>query len=175
MKTREKSPPEWVFVATGGAAGTLARAGLDALAELFPYSGVLASFMLLPWSTLLANLGGAFFLGALSAFLTRKTEPTPRLLRLRLLAVTGFAGAFTTYGTLIAASATAMMRTPNVTTILSAAAASLLMLLLGVISAAGGWGLVKKLVAVAETQRIGTVKRKAPSKDAEVCETEVLE
>lgn len=65
MKTREKSLPEWVFVATGGAAGALARAGLDALAELFPYSGFLASFMLLPWSTLLANLGGAFFLGAL--------------------------------------------------------------------------------------------------------------
>lgn len=175
MKTREKSLPEWVFVATGGAAGALARAGLDALAELFPYSGVLASFMLLPWSTVAANLGGAFFLGALSAFLTRKMELTPQLLRLRLLAATGFAGAFTTYGTLIAASATAMIRAPNVTTILSAAAASLLMLFLGVISAAGGWGLVKKLARVAETQRIGTVKRKAPSKDAEACETEVLE
>ncbi len=175
MKTREKSLPEWVFVATGGAAGALARAGLDALAELFPYSGVLASFMLLPWSTVAANLGGAFFLGALSAFLTRKMEPTPQLLRLRLLAATGFAGAFTTYGSLIAASGMAMIRTPNVTTILSAAAASLLLLLLGVISAAGGWGLVKKLARVAETQRIGTMKRKAPSKDAEACETEVLE
>lgn len=175
MKTREKSLPEWVFVATGGAAGALARAGLDALAELFPYSGVLASFMLLPWSTVTANLGGAFFLGALSAFLTRKMELTPQLLRLRLLAATGFAGAFTTYGSLIAASGMAMIRTPNVTTILSAAAASLLLLLLGVISAAGGWGLVKKLARVAETQRIGTMKRKAPSKDAEACETEVLE
>lgn len=175
MKTREKSLPEWVFVATGGAAGALARAGLDALAELFPYSGVLASFMLLPWSTVAANLGGAFFLGALSAFLTRKMELTPQLLRLRLLAATGFAGAFTTYGSLIAASGMAMIRTPNVTTILSAAAASLLLLLLGVISAAGGWGLVKKLARVAETQRIGTMKRKAPSKDAEACETEVLE
>ncbi|ENO18184.1 hypothetical protein HMPREF9004_1045 [Schaalia cardiffensis F0333] len=175
MKTREKSLSEWVFVAIGGAAGALARAGLDALAELFPYSGVLASFMLLPWSTLLANLGGAFFLGALSAFLTRKMELTPQLLRLRLLAATGLAGAFTTYGSLIAASGMAMIRTPNVTTILSAAAASLLLLLLGVISAAGGWGLVKKLARVAETQRIGTMKRKAPSKDAEVCETGGLE
>ncbi len=175
MKTREKSLPEWVFVATGGAAGALARAGLDALAELFPYSGFLASFMLLPWSTVAANLGGAFFLGALSAFLTRKMELTPQLLRLRLLAATGFAGAFTTYGSLIAASGMAMIRTPNVTTILSAAAASLLLLLLGVIPAAGGWGLVKKLARVAETQRIGTMKRKATSKDAEVCETGGLE
>ncbi len=138
--------PDWIFVALGGALGTLARGGLDALAQAAPWSGPVASFLLVAWSTVLVDLGGAFFLGALSAFLARRAAPSPGLVRLRLFAATGFAGAFTTYGTLIGATGTAMLDRAgraDVLGIFGAAAGSLLLLVIGVAAAGAGWLLVR--------------------------------
>ena len=88
-------PPEWACVAAGGALGTLARAGLDSAAAARPVGGLFA-----PWSILLANVVGAFALGALAAFTAARSAPLPEraraLARHKIFAGKGFAGAFTT-------------------------------------------------------------------------------
>ena len=96
--------PDWLAVFVGGVAGTAARAGLDEAAKASPVRG-----LFLPWSTLTVNLVGAFLLGVLTAWVTgrlaRGDGNTASLKALKLLIGTGFAGAFTTYGTYILASA----------------------------------------------------------------------
>ena len=58
--------------------------------------------LFLPWSTLAVNALGAFGLGLLGAWVAGRIASgagnPSSLRRLRLLAGTGFAGAFTTYG-----------------------------------------------------------------------------
>ena len=64
--------------------------------------------LFLSWSTLTVNAVGAFLLGALAAWvagrLARGAGDAASLKTLKLLVGTGFAGAFTTYGTYIVAS-----------------------------------------------------------------------
>lgn len=134
--------PPCVFVALGGGLGALARGGLDACASAHPWNIPLLSFLPLSWSTVLVDLLGAFFLGALSALLARTVAPTRRDVNLRLFAASGFAGAFTTYGTLIAATYSGMVATPGFG-VLACAAASLLVLILGVAAAGAGWLLLR--------------------------------
>lgn len=90
-----------VFV--GGVVGTAVRAGLDVVAKASPVRGLFLS-----WSTLTVNAVGAFLLGALAAWvagrLARGAGDAALLKTLKLLVGTGFAGAFTTYGTYIVAS-----------------------------------------------------------------------
>jgi CrcB protein len=75
-------------IAVGGAAGTLARAGM---AEALPHrSGTW------PWATFVVNLAGAFILGWL---LTRLTERAAPGRYWRFLLGTGFCGALTTFST----------------------------------------------------------------------------
>ena len=78
----------FVLVATGGAAGTLARYGI---AEW------LASDDLFPLATFLVNATGSFLLGALLGILLARGEDPHRL---RLLLGTGFLGGYTTYSSL---------------------------------------------------------------------------
>ena len=95
--------PDWLAVFVGGVAGTAARAGLDEVAKVSPVRGLFLS-----WSTLTVNVVGAFLLGALAAWvagcLARGAGDAASLKTLKLLVGTGFAGAFTTYGTYIVAS-----------------------------------------------------------------------
>ena len=95
--------PDWLAVFVGGVAGTAARAGLDEGAKASPVRGLFLS-----WSTLTVNVVGAFLLGALSAWvagrLARGVGDPASLKTWKLLIGTGFAGAFTTYGTYIVAS-----------------------------------------------------------------------
>ena len=72
----------------GGAAGALARGGL---AEALPHDAGAW-----PWSTFIANLFGAFFLGWLLTRLVERVAPTTHW---RPLLGTGFAGALTTFST----------------------------------------------------------------------------
>ena len=95
--------PDWLAVFVGGVAGTAARAGLDEVAKASPVRGLFLS-----WSTLTVNVVGAFLLGALAAWvagrLARGVGDPVSLKMWKLLIGTGFAGAFTTYGTYIVAS-----------------------------------------------------------------------
>ena len=95
--------PDWLAVFVGGVVGTAARAGLDEVAKASPVRGLFLS-----WSTLTVNAVGAFLLGALAAWvagrLARGAGDAASLKTLKLLIGTGFAGAFTTYGTYIVAS-----------------------------------------------------------------------
>lgn len=80
-----------LVVVSGGCLGALARYSLGL---------VLPSPGGWPLSTLLINVTGAFFLGVLLEGLSRRGPETGRLRLVRLLAGTGFMGAFTTYSTL---------------------------------------------------------------------------
>jgi fluoride exporter len=80
-----------LVVITGGVFGAVARYGL---------STVLPSPGGWPLPTLIINLAGAFFLGVLLEALVRRGPDAGRLRMIRLLAGTGFMGAFTTYSTL---------------------------------------------------------------------------
>ncbi|NUP58138.1 MAG: CrcB family protein [Pseudarthrobacter sp.] len=78
-------------VVLGGIFGALARYALGAV---LPAPGGW------PLPTLAINLAGAFLLGALLEGLVRRGPDAGRRRILRLLAGTGFMGAFTTYSTL---------------------------------------------------------------------------
>ncbi|MCW3768550.1 CrcB protein [Arthrobacter oryzae] len=80
-----------LVVITGGVVGALARYGLSIV---LPAPGGW------PLPTLIINLAGAFLLGVLLEALVRRGPDTGRLRVIRLLAGTGFMGAFTTYSTL---------------------------------------------------------------------------
>ncbi len=84
--------PGYVLVViTGGVFGALARYGLS---TVLPAPGGW------PLPTLIINLAGAFLLGVLLEALVRRGPDSGRLRVIRLLAGTGFMGAFTTYSTL---------------------------------------------------------------------------
>ena len=92
--------PDWLAVFVGGVVGTAARAGLDEVAKASPVRGLFLS-----WSTLTVNAVGAFLLAAwVAGRLARGAGDAASLKSLKLLIGTGFAGAFTTYGTYIVAS-----------------------------------------------------------------------
>jgi CrcB protein len=80
-----------VVVIAGGTVGALARYGL---------SSVLPSPGGWPLPTLVINVAGALLLGILLEALVRRGPDAGRLRVIRLLAGTGFMGAFTTYSTL---------------------------------------------------------------------------
>src|SRR5438552_12244227 len=71
-----------------GAAGTILRAEMAAFVQRF--AG--ASF---PWGTVAVNLLGSFAFGVVWAV----TAASPRAVDVRLAALTGFMGAFTTFST----------------------------------------------------------------------------
>jgi CrcB protein len=75
-------------ILVGGAAGTLARAGLG---ELLPHRPDAW-----PWATFLVNIAGAFILGWLLTRLAERTAPSRYW---RFLLGTGFCGALTTFST----------------------------------------------------------------------------
>lgn len=76
----------FLFVALGGAAGSVARA---AIALLLPSR--------FPWATLLVNAAGSFLIGWLMARIG-PLDPEPAA-RWRAVLVTGFCGGFTTFST----------------------------------------------------------------------------
>jgi CrcB protein len=76
-------------VFAGGAIGTLARAGLEALAAPDPGRW--------PWPTFIVNVVGAFLLGY---FVTRLLERLPTSSYRRPLLGTGFCGGLTTFSTM---------------------------------------------------------------------------
>ena len=92
------SLPSWVCVAFGAFLGTAIRAGLDLAAT---GSGKLTVFS---WSTVAVNLCGAFFLGFVTAWAQGYFREDAVRRKVMLVAGSGFAGALTTYATMVVAS-----------------------------------------------------------------------
>ncbi|MBT2531365.1 CrcB family protein [Arthrobacter sp. ISL-48] len=105
-----------LVVITGGVFGALARYGL---------STVLPSPGGWPLPTLIINLTGALLLGVLLEALVRRGPDAGRLRMIRLLAGTGFMGAFTTYSTL-ALETNTLLGTGRITDALIYVAATLI-------------------------------------------------
>jgi fluoride exporter len=85
------TPTFIALVALGGAAGSLARHGVE---------GLVGTSDGLPAGTLSVNLVGAFALGALLEWLSTRESDVRRRRAARLLVGTGFLGGFTTYSAL---------------------------------------------------------------------------
>jgi CrcB protein len=85
-------PTAIALVALGGFAGTIARYGLARAEPTRTGSW--------PWGTFIANIVGAFVLGALLELLARSGPDQGWRQRARLLLGTGFCGALTTFSTL---------------------------------------------------------------------------
>lgn len=90
--------PAWACVALGGFCGTALRLGADLAAAGGPRIGVFA------WSTVCVNLVGAFFLGYLTAWAQGYFREDAVRRKVMLVAGSGFAGALTTYATMVMAS-----------------------------------------------------------------------
>ena len=90
--------PSWLCVAFGAFLGTAIRAGLDLAAT---GSGKLTVFS---WSTVAVNLCGAFFLGFVTAWAQSYLREDAVRRKVMLVAGSGFAGALTTYATMVVAS-----------------------------------------------------------------------
>ena len=116
-----------LFVALGGAAGALARYGMNE--AVGPRS--------LPWSTLVVNLTGSFALGAL-VFVATDRQWSPELTA--GLGI-GFLGAYTTFST-FTWEAFDLGRTDR---LLQAALYAALSVGVGVLAAAAGHGLARAL------------------------------
>ena len=84
-------PSSWALVFCGGVVGTALRYVIE---QRLPHDA--AGW---PWATFSINLGGAFVLGALLEGLARLGPDSGWRQRTRLVAGTGFCGAFTTYST----------------------------------------------------------------------------
>lgn len=76
-----------LLVAIGGAAGSVARFGLNKAAEA-------SVGTLFPAGTLIANVIGCLAVGVFLFFLTDRGQPTPQT---RLMVITGFLGGLTTF------------------------------------------------------------------------------
>ena len=90
--------PSWLCVAFGAFLGTAIRAGLDLAAT---GTGKLTVFS---WSTVVVNLCGAFFLGFVTAWAQSYFREDAVRRKVMLVAGSGFAGALTTYATMVMAS-----------------------------------------------------------------------
>jgi fluoride exporter len=93
LSTVESGMPwgHWLLVAGGGALGAVARVGVALwINTRWPTA-------LFPWATLWVNISGAFLLGLLVSVLAERTALPSAT---RLLLVSGFLAAYTTFSTL---------------------------------------------------------------------------
>ena len=82
---------KWIFLIMGGIVGTVSRYGL---------AGVVSQKIggTFPWGTLAVNITGCLVVGFLDILFEKKFLLTPNY---RILLMTGFCGAFTTFSTLM--------------------------------------------------------------------------
>lgn len=78
---------KWLLVLVGGSLGAASRYGLGLLTARLWGTGF-------PWGTLVANLSGCFIIGLLFALADRTRLLSPDV---RLLLITGYLGALTTF------------------------------------------------------------------------------
>ena len=79
----------FLAVGLGGAFGSMLRYGISLFFARWNPAGF-------PWATLLANLNGCFLIGLFMAYATKEPNWDSNM---RLLAITGFCGGYTTFST----------------------------------------------------------------------------
>ena len=91
---------KWMWLASAGAAGTLARYGLAELApkavqRFGPWIGI-TNAQTFPWGTATVNWVGCFLFGAIAALADHRMKLDQET---KWILLTGFMGAFTTFST----------------------------------------------------------------------------
>ena len=82
---------KWIYLLIGGLIGTASRYGLAGVVSQKAVS-------VFPWGTLAVNVTGCFVIGFLDVIFEKKFLLSPNY---RILLMTGFCGAFTTFSTLM--------------------------------------------------------------------------
>jgi len=82
---------KWIYLLIGGLVGTASRYGLAGVVSQRMGAGF-------PWGTLTVNLTGCLVIGFLDVIFEKKFLISPNY---RILLMTGFCGAFTTFSTLM--------------------------------------------------------------------------
>ncbi len=90
-----RQAPLWLALAGAGALGTLCRHGLSVMAGRW-HRHEADGVLLVPLGTLAVNALGCFAFGLIWAWTAARAEASPEL---RLVVLTGFMGAFTTFST----------------------------------------------------------------------------
>jgi CrcB protein len=82
---------KWIYLIIGGIVGTVSRYGL---------AGIVSQKMggVFPWGTMAVNITGCFIVGFLDILFEKKFLLSPGY---RILLMTGFCGAFTTFSTIM--------------------------------------------------------------------------
>ena len=89
---------KWIGLAAAGVLGTLARYGLSGLVQRIAGAGF-------PWGTAVVNLTGCFLFGLLWTLLEGRIQARPEI---RTVVFIGFFGAFTTFSSFVAETASLM-------------------------------------------------------------------
>jgi CrcB protein len=89
---------KWIGLAAAGVLGTLARYGLSGLVQRIAGAGF-------PWGTAVVNLTGCFLFGLLWTLLEGRIQARPEI---RTTVFIGFFGAFTTFSSFVAETASLM-------------------------------------------------------------------
>ncbi len=89
---------KWIGLAVAGVLGTLARYGLSGLVQRIAGAGF-------PWGTAVVNLTGCFLFGLLWTLLDGRIQVRPEI---RTTVFIGFFGAFTTFSSFVAETASLM-------------------------------------------------------------------
>jgi fluoride exporter len=89
---------KWIGLAAAGVLGTLARYGLSGLVQRIAGAGF-------PWGTAVVNLTGCFLFGLLWTLLDGRIQARPEF---RTTVFIGFFGAFTTFSSFVAETASLM-------------------------------------------------------------------
>jgi fluoride exporter len=89
---------KWIGLAVAGVLGTLARYGLSGLVQRIAGAGF-------PWGTAVVNLTGCFLFGLLWTLLEGRIQARPEI---RTTVFIGFFGAFTTFSSFVAETASLM-------------------------------------------------------------------
>jgi fluoride exporter len=125
--------PSFIWVALGGAIGSVLRFGVNLFAPRLLGNDF-------PWATLTVNVVGSFFMGLFASFLAEKFADQPDL---RLFLTTGVLGGFTTFSAFSLDVFGLMQRGENSVALVYAIAS----VILSILAVFGGFIVARALIA----------------------------